>query len=360
VTQPEVAIQGAGPVGCALALALERDGRRVALVARAPRTGAAGASAAQPSFRPLALSQASRLILERIGVWPRLAATPIETIHVSQAGGFGRVLMAASDAALPALGYVVDYGALAAALRAQVEARAIPISEDDTRAKLRVHAEGAAADADEKPYRQQAVLALVATQPRAGRRAFERFRSEGPLALLPCGERYGVVWVVAPARARELLRLPEASFLEALARAFGTRAGRFESVSELGSVPLALRRRASRIGVREAYVGNAAQTLHPVAGQGLNVGLRDAWELSRSLRGSPDPGVARLLERYAARRRLDAAAAVGLTDFLASAFREQDAVARAARGAALAALDACAPLRRFFARRMIFGPSALP
>ena len=355
MTRVEVAIHGAGPVGCALALALDLDGRKVALVERAAR-----ASPARHPFRPIALSHASRLILERIGTWPLLAPTVIETVHVSQARGFGRVLLSAGDAALPALGYVLDYGALATALRAQVETRAIPCAPEQERAALRVHAEGAAADAEEKPYLQEAVLALVATRPRAGRTAFERFRREGPLALLPCGERYAVIWACAPDRARALLQMPQASFLAALGQAFGTRAGSFESAAELGSVPLTLRRRASRVGDREVYVGNAAQTLHPVAGQGLNVGLRDAWELSRCVRAAPDPGEPRLLAHYAARRRLDAAAAIGLTDFLAGAFRERDPVARAARGAALAALDACAPLRRFFARRMIFGPSALP
>jgi 2-octaprenyl-6-methoxyphenol hydroxylase len=116
--------------------------------------------------------------------------------------------------------------------------------------------------------------------------------------------------------------------------------------------------------VREAYVGNAAQTLHPVAGQGLNLGLRDAWDLARLLQEAPDPGAERLLARYAARRRLDAAATIGVTDFLAGALLGADPLASAARttllGTAMTALDACAPLRRFFARRMIYGPSAIP
>src|SRR3989449_9180107 len=111
---------------------------------------------------------------------------------------------------------------------------------------------------------------------------------------------------------------------------------------------------------RSVFIGNAAQTLHPVAGQGLTLGLRDAWALARVWRGSSDPGDAATLERYAARRRLDAAATIRVTDFLAGAFLGSNRFARGVRGAALAALDVFPPARRFFARRMIYGPSALP
>ncbi|MBM3368642.1 MAG: 2-octaprenyl-6-methoxyphenyl hydroxylase, partial [Betaproteobacteria bacterium] len=124
--------------------------------------------------------------------------------------------------------------------------------------------------------------------------------------------------------------------------------------------PLALRVRAARIGVREACVGNAAQTLHPVAGQGLNLGLRDAWDLARLLQDAPDPGDAHLLARFAATRRLDAMATIRVTDLLASAFTGESVLFSAFRGAAMTALDVCAPARGFFARRMIFGASSLP
>jgi 2-octaprenyl-6-methoxyphenol hydroxylase len=124
--------------------------------------------------------------------------------------------------------------------------------------------------------------------------------------------------------------------------------------------PLALRVRSARVAEREVYIGNAAQTLHPVAGQGLNLGLRDAWELSRILLDADDPGEPRLLARYAASRRLDAQAAVRITDALAGGFLGGGRMLRAARGAALTALDLLPGPRRFFARRMIFGPSALP
>ncbi|MGH8704176.1 MAG: FAD-dependent monooxygenase, partial [Burkholderiales bacterium] len=256
-------------------------------------------------------------------------------------------------------------------LLAQVEASGVPIeygrdpgSGAQADAALVVHAEGASDEAREKRYEQEAVLALVETRPRAGRVAYERFTAQGPLALLPLEQRYAVVWSARPERARELSEAPAEAFLDALARAFGRRAGSFVAVSGRNRVPLALRVRPSRVGVRQVFVGNAAQTLHPVAGQGLNLGLRDAWDLARLLQDAQDPGDERLLARYAAARRLDAAATIRVTDFLAGAFLGSDALAGAARAtllaAAMTALDACSPLRRFFARRMIYGPSAIP
>jgi len=124
--------------------------------------------------------------------------------------------------------------------------------------------------------------------------------------------------------------------------------------------PLVLRVSPTRIAQREVFIGNAAQTLHPVAGQGLNLGLRDAWDLAATLRDAADPGDAATLARYAARRRLDAAATIRVTDFLASGFLGSNKALHAARGAALMALDLFPPAKRFFARRMIYGPSALP
>src|SRR3954471_11483083 len=169
---PDIVIKGAGPVGCALALALADSNLNIRLLER---------KSAAPGFRPITLSYASRLILERIGVWSDLAVTPIETILVSQAGGFGRTRMDAADSGVPHLGYVLDYSALTAALRAK--ASRFFINEEETAARCTVHAEGATADAKETPYRQEAVVALVQTEPEASSSAFERFTPEGPLAL---------------------------------------------------------------------------------------------------------------------------------------------------------------------------------
>ncbi len=356
---PEVAIRGAGPAGCTLALLLHAAGRAARLYERRPRGAAPGEA------RPIALSFASRLILERAGAWRALATTPIENIQVSQAGRLGRTHIAAQDAGLPALGYVIDYGILAAALAAQVEAAGIEVEygsqpEATPEARLVVHAEGIAGEAREKRYPQDAVLALVGVQPRAGHTAYERFTADGPLALLPLAGRFAVVWGTSVARAQQLVAASAPEFLDALQQAFGARAGRFASVEGRAAVPLALRVREARIGDRTAYIGNAAQTLHPVAGQGLNLGLRDAWELAQAVRAAPDAGDAQVLRNYAARRRLDAFATIRLTDLLASRFLGANPFAGAARGLAMIALDACTPARRFFARRMIYGASALP
>jgi 2-octaprenyl-6-methoxyphenol hydroxylase len=227
-------------------------------------------------------------------------------------------------------------------------------------AALLVHAEGSAPEEGGKDYRQEALVALVRTDPASSGTAYERFTREGPLALLPLDSRYAVVWAMAPDRAAELAGADERTFLCALGAAFGTRAGAFVAAGERTRFPLHLRVRTRRTGVREAFVGNTAQTLHPVAGQGLNLGLRDAWDLARLLQDAEDPGDARLLARYAATRRMDAMATIRVTDLLAGAFTGEGALLAAARGAAMTALDACAPARRFFARRMIFGTSAIP
>jgi 2-octaprenyl-6-methoxyphenol hydroxylase len=148
----------------------------------------------------------------------------------------------------------------------------------------------------------------------------------------------------------------EATFLQALAAAAGARPGHPVAVEARTVQPLTLRVRAARTGKRAVYIGNAAQTLHPVAGQGLNVGLRDAWDLAQIVRDAPDPGDAATLARFAARRRLDASAAIRVTDLLATIFVKKSPFT----GLALTALDLFPAPRRFFARRMMFGPSALP
>ena len=349
----DVAIRGAGPVGCVLALALHGCGKSIVLQGRKPLP-------TQQPLRPIALSHASRLILERIGAWQTLEPTPIETIHVSQQGAFGRVALGAADAGVPALGYVVDYESLLKALLSRIEESGIPIQQETGDALLVVHCEGTASELPEKSYGQEAIVALVTTRPAAAGRAWERFTPEGPLALLPLGERYCVVWGMRPEQARERCDAPEALFLAALSRAFGRRAGEFTAVGERSRVPLGLRVRPSRVGPREAYVGNAAQTLHPVAGQGLNLGLRDAWDLAQVLHDAQDPGDAEVLARFAAMRRFDAMATVRVTDLLAGAFLGANPLAGLMRGIGLTALDTYLPARRFFARRMIYGPSALP
>jgi len=343
----DVLVRGAGPVGCVAALALHSAGVRVAIV---------DAPVPAPGFRPIALSHASRLILERVGAWHGLEATPISAVEVSQAGGFGRTRFDALDAGVPSLGYVTDYALLLKALKFLSKDLLLP---GELPARCTVHAEGIA-EAREKRYTQEALVALVHADPPAQGTAFERFTPEGALALLPFAGRHAVVWSVVSQRARELAAAPDEQFLRSLAAAAGRRAGRPVKVESRALHPLALRVRRARTGPRAVYIGNAAQTLHPVAGQGLNLGLRDAWDLAQALRDAADPGDPARLARYAASRRLDAAATVRVTDLLARGFLGSSRVARAARGAALTALDLLPAPRRFFARRMMFGPSALP
>lgn len=341
----DVLVRGAGPVGCTLALALRGSPLSVAIVDSGPPAS---------GFRPLALSYGSRLILERLRIWPQLEPTPIETIVASQRGSFGRTLLTAADAGVPALGYVVEYAALASALRAGLQ-----IGSSEPEAGCIVHAEGSADLPEGKRYAQDALVGVVETAPGASSTAFERFTEEGPLALLPHAGRYAVIWSMRPQRAQELAAAPAEEFLAALAAAAGSAIGRPRAVTMRAVQPLALKVRRVRAAGREVYIGNAAQTLHPVAGQGLNLGLRDAWDLAQHLVRAAPPGDAQL-SRFAAQRQLDARATIALTDFLAAAFTGANPLARLARGAALSMLDVLPAPRRFFARRMIFGAGALP
>jgi len=382
VAQAEILIVGGGPVGCTLALALQQAGRSVVLIERRP-LAAERTSGANP-FRPIALSYASRLILERVGVWASVPVTAIEQVHVSQLGAPGRTLLRAADAGLPALGYVTDYTALNDTLIAgtraagivwldRAQAEQVEPGADTVRLRgLRdgeelelvgrcvVHAEGTGEDMRLRRYGQMGIVTRIETQPPARHCAYERFTPDGPLALLPQAGGYAVVWSLREARAEPLATAPDAVFLDALARTIGGRLGALRAVGPRSATPLALRERASRIGPRQAYVGNAAQTLHPVAGQGLNLGLRDAWDLAELWRRASDPGAADTLGGFSASRRLDARATVGMTDALLRSFGSAHPLMRAGRCMAMTALDLLPPARRFFARRMIFGPSAIP
>jgi 2-octaprenyl-6-methoxyphenol hydroxylase len=344
-TEVDVLIRGAGPVGCTLALALRGSGLTVSLH---------DAGAPMPEFRALALSHATRLMFERVGVWRDIPATPIERILVSQAGSFGRTRLDASDAGVPALGYVAEYSGVVRALRA---AAADLLAPSSVAGRYVVHAEGAAPDASGKRYPYDALVALVSTAPAAATTAHERFTTEGPFALLPHAGRYALVWSMRPERAAELCAASEREFLSRFTEMAGALAGRAVGVQWRSRQPLTLKVLATRARGNEVYIGNAAQTLHPVAGQGLNLGLRDAWELAAALRTDLSP---QALERFAAQRRLDASATIRMTDFLAGGFAGSNPLLRAARGAALTALDVFPAPRRFFARRMIFGARAIP
>ena len=362
----------------ALALALQRQGNSVRIFEARQRGNV------RNDARILALSHGSRQILESLGVWGQIAATPIAAIHVSQRGSLGRTRFAASEEGLPALGYVVAAANLGAALDSALLAAGVPYLEQarvdradcsdagvhlhtsggEAEARLVVYAEGSAgvsADADAeaivRDYRQSAVICSVDVAAPHGNIAWERFTDHGPVALLPLGSKMALVYSCASERALALAQLGEAEFLTDVQRLFGTRL-KFSGASQRRVFPLTLRLRRAPVAERAVWLGNAAQTLHPVAGQGFNLALRDVAQLARTLVAASDPGAAELLRGYARARRLDRIATIGCTDALARLFTIDLPLASAARGGALLALDLLPPLRHFVARRMIFGARA--
>jgi 2-octaprenyl-6-methoxyphenol hydroxylase len=381
--EAEVVIVGGGPVGAALALALTGAGYPPVLLE--PRAADDGAE----PLRPVALSHGSRHILERLDAWSQVApATPIARIHISQRSGFGRAVLTARDVGLRALGYVVDYRSLRAALgerlarrpeirivrapvarvvpghdRASIE---FPSGEETARitARLVVIADGGAIEGDAPSrvvdYRQSAVVAMVSSEKPHGNTAFERFTPTGPLALLPCETRYALVWSVKPERAQQLCRVAGVEFARELQDEFGDRLGAFSGIEQRAAYPLALKVTTDSLTPRVLRVGNAAQMLHPVAGQGLNLGLRDAWELAAQVVriAGHDVGSSATCAAFRARRRLDRAGTIGFTDALVRGFSNDLAPLRAARGIALTALGCVPPARDFVVRRMTFGARA--
>jgi 2-octaprenyl-6-methoxyphenol hydroxylase len=381
----EVAIVGAGPVGLALAALLARrgvPGARIALI----DARSLGQAISDP--RSIALSWGSRLLLEEADAWP-VAGTAIHQIHVSRRGRLGRTLIDRAEHDVEALGYVARYGDLADALSRACERAGVTVLRparvdlldeqrdavvlrlDDGRrlhAQAAVQAEGGvfgeqAEKAQHRDYGQTAVIARVTASRPVAQRAFERFTDEGPLALLPQagpdGHQYALVWCVRPERAQQLLDLGADAFLRELGEAFGERLGRFTQVSERVAFALGLNADPRATG-RTVAVGNAAQTLHPVAGQGLNLGLRDAAVLARLLARAfthtlpGDAGVPQALAQFAKERTRDRGAIVGVTDAMARVFASRGPQ-QAVFGLGLAALDAVAPARRLLADLMMFG-----
>lgn len=376
----DLAIIGAGPVGMTLALALKDAGLDIVLVDARSR------GAARQDPRILALSHGTRLTLERLGIWQQLPATPIESIHVSHQGGLGRTVLEAREYGLPALGYVAGAGNLATALDDALAVAGIPILDQATvtglaagaddvivsladappfAARLAACAEGSIQGADdsslvERNYDQHAVISVVTLAESHGNRAWERFTPQGPLAVLPCGNDCAIVHTADPAEANALMALDGEAYLARLQAHFGTRL-RFAGVGPRARYPLLLRYRPNPVGQRTVWLGNAAQTLHPVAGQGYNLALRDVWACAQILlRTGGDPGAASILQAYARERQLDRQGTIRFTDGLVRLFSTGFAPLRHARGAGLFALDLLPAARHFVAKRMMFGARAWP
>ncbi len=383
----DIAIAGGGMVGLSLAAALARLPFQVVVFEPVPP-----AAKQQPSFdaRTTALSGGSRRVFEGIGVWPAVAAhaTPIRRIHVSERGSFGMARLTAEEQGVAALGYTVENHRLGAALRERcasiptlrlcasgvreaasddASARLVTDAGEAFTARLLVAADGAQStvraalgiEASVSEYGQHAVIAHVDTGRFHDHTAYERFTPAGPIAVLPIAEgRSAVIWTLAPEAAARALALDDAPFIAELQLAFGLRLGRFTRVGRRQSYPLALTRSERLTATRAVILGNAAQGLHPVAGQGFNLALRDVAALAELIAediaahgATADPGAPALLERYAAWRRPDRDAVVRFTDSLVRGFGFPFAPARALRASGLLLFDLLRPVKHEFARR---------
>lgn len=358
VGQPyDVVIVGGGMVGASLAIALRGHGLRIALVeAFLPDADS------QPSYddRAIALAHGTRRVFEAIGVWPALdaLAEPILSIHVSDRGHFGATRLHAEDEGVPALGSVVTARQLGRVLLEQLHsdealdviapARVVDFTDEGDHiaieaeqngvmtsftARLLVAADGGNSAIRERlgvpvrrrTYDQSAVVANITPGKPHRNVAFERFTDSGPVALLPMTEqRCALVWSVANEDVEKILGLDDASFLAGFQERFGYRVGKFARVGRRTAYPLSLLRVLESVRGRVAIIGNAAHTLHPIAGQGFNLGVRDVAAMAEVIvdaqKDGADIGAPEALARYEAWRRGDQRGVALATDGLARLF----------------------------------------
>ncbi len=377
----DILIQGGGPVGlaCAAWILQKFPDEKILLLDRNPVNDNDLANA---DSRGIALSHGSKLLLDTINAWPKDSAE-IHRVHVSQAGRFGRALMTREELKQDALGHIVRYRDIHIALRQAlrvIQAKSPSFvwqhinqegEENTTQAKCIVHAEGGLFKTQDwaesgRDYDQSALVGLVEVENAAPHQAWERFTDEGPLAVLP--SHYGphilnLVWCGTPISSQHRLQLDDADFLSELQNVFGSRIGRFLKIQDRRLYELGLNYRKEIIKDNEVWIGNAAQTLHPVAGQGLNLGLRDAFLLAEKLvgvfSGSPEDQtpaeVQNALHSYAQSRKVDRTTTIGLTDFMARVFTSHLVPVVLARGLALTALQWLPPFKTALARQMMFG-----
>lgn len=396
-------IVGGGLVGASLALALSTAGQKVAVVEAHP-PGKPG----QPSFddRATALSNGSRRVFEALGVWPLLApyATAIRSIHVSDQGRFGISRIEAQREGVQALGFMVRNRHIGEGLMARLRAaksidllapatvsgiefspNAVQVlldaSGDQTLScSLLIAADGARSsvcrylgiESERQSYGQIALVTNIATERDLHGVAYERFTEDGPLAILPmsdedapaAGGRATIVWSVPEALAPELVALQDQEFCARLQAAFGFRLGHIQRVGRRVSYPLALVQSKEQVRERLAVVGNAAHSLHPVAGQGFNLSLRDVAALAETLveatRIGQDPGSLEVLERYVAWRARDQRDVVRFSDGLLKVFGSASPIARAGRNLGLIALELLPGAKTLVARQTMGVAGRLP
>ena len=386
-TDFDILIIGGGLVGASLACALRESGLRLGVIEAVPLV-----ASAQPSHddRALALAYGSKRIFESMGCWRDIAphATAIEHIHISDRGRFGITRLSAVEARLPALGYVVPHRALGAALLKTMQAsknidwlcpaemqdiRLVPESASVTirhndlnktiTARLVIAADGAHSavraalgiEAERTEYRQCAIVTTVTTSEAHGNTAYERFTDTGPLALLPLHKNEcAVVWSAKDSEVQAILGWSDAEFLEQLQDRFGDRLGAFTRLGKRAAWPLALTRVPEQVRERLALIGNAAHTVHPVAGQGFNLGLRDVASIAEILtdagRAGEDIGSLAVLHRYADWRSRDNQITAGFTNGLIRIFSNNAFPLTFLRNAGLLAVDLMPGVKRGFVR----------
>ena len=383
-TDCDVLIIGGGLVGASLACALENSRHSVRIVEAFPLK-----SDLQPSYddRTVALSWGSRCILEGMQVWDAMAGQvePIKTIHISDRGHFGATRLRHEEERVEALGYVAENRVLGEVLYRRLQqssnagihcpARLIDIeqqrdrvvatiSENDSkrvlRARLLVAADGVVSQVRDllhigssvQDYGQSAVIANVTPAQKHHNIAYERFTDEGPIAFLPMTQnRCSVVWTVPTSRADELMRLEDAFFLQQLQQRFGFRLGRLLKTGQRQAYPLKLIESTQVVRQRVVIVGNAAHTIHPVAGQGFNLALRDIAMLTELISTAEDAGDSALLQAYTEQREDDARRVYRFTDSLVKIFSNGSSPLGHLRAAGLVAVGLVPPLRHHLARQ---------
>ena len=371
----DITIVGAGPVGMSLAALLLQLGvssERILLIDAKPE------SASLQDPRSLALAAGSKQILDTLQSWPT-HATSITQIHISRRGSFGRTLIKSDDYALPALGYVCRYGDVIASLLSTLQHHGVDIlrpvnikdvQESETQITLTldddstidttclIQAEGGVFGSQptqplHRDYQQTAIVTHVHCSAPIVGRAYERFTSEGPFALLPQDQGYALVWCARPETVTHLLELSDAEFLLACQKTFGDRLGLFTKTAARTSYVLGLNAHPASTA-RSVAIGNAAQTLHPVAGQGLNLGLRDAAVLARLLARDCTPAS---LAEFMQARRNDRKLTIHLTDVMARVFASSPdhSWTQTLLGLGLGGIDAIKPVKKHLAEQMMFG-----
>lgn len=385
MTRVQLAIIGGGLVGASLALALQEGARqrgwRIVLI-----EPFAPGNSYQPSYdaRSSALSYGTRQIYERLGLWPALnaRAEPIRQIHVSDRGRFGATRLSAESEGVPALGYVVENAWLGQCLwqaldaevvewRCPAEVTALQALGDGYRLTLNdgsqldcdlaVLADGGRSGLREQlgiavkttPYGQSALIANISTAEAHQGQAFERFTDDGPMALLPLSEnRSALVWTRQGGDAQRLAALPDREFLAELQQVFGYRLGALTQVGARHLYPLSLIEASEQVRPHLVVLGNAAHSLHPIAGQGYNLSLRDTLALAEALLDSPaTPGDFAMLQDYLRRQRLDQQLTVGFSDQVTRLFSTAQPLLVAGRNLGLLGLDLLPPAKHWFARQ---------